>query len=233
MYSNKVALVTGSNQGIGFATVELLLKQGITVILTSRDERSGLIALEKVNAFGDCFFHQLDISDKSSIKKIKEFVEHKFGRLDILINNAAINYDTWHSCLNANLEEIEHTLDINLMGAWRVSQAFIPLMQKNNYGRVVNVSSGAGSLASQNGSTPGYSISKLALNGLTLQLANEVKQDGILVNSVCPGWVRTKMGGMGAPRSPEQGAENIVWAALLDSSGPTGKFIRDKEVISL
>ena len=232
MITNRVALVTGANQGIGLATVELLLKEGITVILSARDETSGLKALEKFNAYDNCYFHQLDITDKKSIESAKLYVETKFGRLDILINNAAINYDTWHSALNADLDEIERTLDANLMGAWRVSQAFIPLMQKNSYGRVVNVSSGAGSVASQNGNTPGYSISKLALNGLTLQLANEVNKDDILVNSVCPGWVRTKMGGMSATRSPLEGAETVVWAALLEDNTMTGKFFRDKHVIS-
>ena len=168
MYKDKVALITGANQGIGLATAELLLQQGIKVILTSRDEKSGLKAVETLHSKDNCFFHQLDITDKDSIHKAKEFVHKKFGRLDILINNAAINYDTWHSALNADLDEIEQTIDTNLMGAWRVSQAFIPLMQKHRYGRVVNVSSGAGSLASQTGNTPGYSISKLALNALTL-----------------------------------------------------------------
>jgi NAD(P)-dependent dehydrogenase (short-subunit alcohol dehydrogenase family) len=229
----KIALITGANQGIGFAIAKLLLEEGITVILTARNEQAGLEALEKLKAYENCYFHQLDVTDTQSIQKAKTFVETKFGKLDILINNAAINYDTWHNAITADLEEIEETLDANLMGVWRVSQTFVPLMQKNHYGRVVNVSSGAGSLASQTGNTPGYSISKLALNGLTLQFANELRRDNILVNTVCPGWVRTNMGGSSAPRTPEEGAEGIVWAALLEDTNVTGKFLRDKKCISL
>lgn len=230
MHHNKIALVTGANQGIGLATVKLLLKKGVDVILTARDENAGLSALASLHS-DHCYFHLLDVTDTASIEKTKQYVEETFGRLDILINNAAINYDTWHSALDADLEEITQTIDANLMGAWRLCQAFIPLMQKNGYGRVVNVSSGAGSLASQTGNTPGYSISKLALNGLTMQLANEVNKDGILINAVCPGWVRTKMGGQSAPRSPEQGAEGIAWAALLEDDSHTGLFFRDGKII--
>lgn len=228
----KIALITGANQGIGFATAKLLLEEGVTVILTARNEKAGLEALEKLKAYENCYFHQLNVTDTNSIQKTKVFVEEKFGKLDILINNAAINYDTWHNTVTADLKEIEATLDVNLMGVWRVSQAFVPLMQKNNYGRIVNVSSGAGSIASQTGNIPGYSISKLALNGLTLQFANELHRDNILVNTVCPGWVRTQMGGSSAPRTPEQGAEGIVWATLLEDTTVTGKFLRDKQVIS-
>lgn len=231
MNSNKVALITGANQGIGYATAELLLQNGVTVIITSRDENKGLEAKEKLSSYENCHFCQLDVTDNSSIQKAKEYVENKFARLDILVNNAAINYDTWHNASDANLDEVESTIDTNLMGVWRVSQAFIPLMKKNRYGRIVNVSSGGGTLLSQTGYTPGYSITKLALNGLTMQLANELKAENILVNSVCPGWVRTSMGGNGAPRSPKEGADTIVWASLLEDSNQTGKFFRDKKEI--
>ena len=232
MTNTKIALVTGANQGIGLATVELLLEEGVTVVLTSRDEKKGLEAKEKFKKYENCFFHQLDITNKSSIKNLSEYINEKFGKLDILINNVAINYDTWHNVANVNLDEIEETIDTNLMGAWRVTQSLIPLLKKADLSTIVNVSSGGGSLASQTGSTPGYSVTKLALNALTMQFANELRSENILVNSVCPGWVRTSMGGMGAPKSARQGAETIVWAALLEDKNLTGKFFRDKQIIN-
>ena len=226
-----VVLVTGSNRGIGYATVKELLKLGHTVILTSRNEKDGQIAALKLEKYGDVIYHQLDVSDSVSIEKIVKFVEDEFGRLDILINNAGINYDTWQKAADANLEIVEETLNTNLYGAWRMAQAFIPLMKKNKYGRIVNVSSGSGAFAEMGSGTPAYSISKAALNVLTIKLAHEVQNDGILVNAVCPGWVRTKMGGPTAPRSLEKGAETIVWAATLPDNGPTAGFFRDKKRI--
>lgn len=228
---NKIALVTGANRGIGFATVKELLKKSYTVILTSRKEDSGMKAFSKLEKYGDLHFHKLDVCDPESINAIKTFVENQFGRLDILINNAGINFDTWHTASNANLIEIQETIDTNLMGAWRMSQAFIPMMKNQKYGRIVNVSSGAGSFANMGAKTPGYSISKAAMNALTIQLAAELKSYHILVNSVCPGWVRTDMGGMAAPRSAKKGSETIIWAEELENNGPSGKFFRDQKEI--
>ena len=123
------------------------------------------------------------------------------------------------------------TLNTNLMGPWRMCQAFIPLMKKQGYGRIVNVSSGSGSIDKMSSETPAYGLSKTALNVLTIKLADELKGSEILVNSVCPGWVRTEMGGMNAPRSVEEGAEGIVWLATLPEGGPSGGFFRDKQPI--
>jgi NAD(P)-dependent dehydrogenase (short-subunit alcohol dehydrogenase family) len=227
----KITLVTGSNRGIGFATVKELLKLGYTVILTSRNENDGQKAALKLKTFGDVIYHQLDVSNPVSVEDIAKFVEDEFGHLDILINNAGINYDTWQKAVDANLEIVEETLNTNVYGAWRMAQIFIPLMKKKKYGRIVNVSSGSGAFAEMGLGTPAYSISKAALNVLTIKLAYEVQKNGILVNSVCPGWVRTKMGGPAAPRSLEKGAETIVWAATLPDNGPTGGFFRDKKKI--
>lgn len=232
MNTEKIALVTGANRGIGLAVVELLLEHGVSVVLTCREETQGQKAKANLGNPQNCFVFPLDINETASIENVKLFLQERFGKLDILINNAAINYDTWHNTLNADLTQIEQTFQTNTMGAWRVTQALLPLMLKHQNGRIVNVSSGAGTLASQTGHTPGYSLSKLALNGLTLQWANELKHKGILVNAVCPGWVRTQMGGMDATRSPREGAEGIVRAALLADDGPTGKFFRDGEVIA-
>ncbi|WP_430817420.1 SDR family oxidoreductase [Carboxylicivirga sp. RSCT41] len=228
----RIALVTGSNRGIGLATVKELLKKGHKVILTARKEEDGLKAQAKLQKYGEVYFHPLDVADARSVERIRHYVEDEFGHLDILINNAGINYDTWHTACDANLDEVQETIRTNLMGAWRMTQAFIPLMLKQKFGRIVNVSSGAGAFNEMSGSTtPGYSISKAALNGLTVKLAADVKGKNILVNSVCPGWVRTGMGGMAAPRSPEKGAETIIWAAELPKNGPSGKFFRDMKEI--
>lgn len=228
--TNKIALVTGSNRGIGFAVAKGLLKNGISVILTSRKESDGTAAVAKLNS-ENVYHHSLDVTSPKSIDQLANYVEKEFGRLDILVNNAGINYDTWQNVANADLTNVQKTMETNVMGPWRMIQAFLPLMQKNNFGRIVNVSSGAGELSALTGRTPGYSISKVVLNALTISFARHVKGTHILVNAVCPGWVRTEMGGSGAPKSPEEGAETIIWATLFPNDGPTAKFFRDKKEI--
>ena len=160
------------------------------------------------------------------------FVEAEYGRLDALINNAGINYDTHQNIINADLDEVLNTFKTNTLAPIEMIQRFLPLLKNSDAPRIVNVSSGSGTLASQDGSTPGYSLSKIGMNAVTLAFANQLKDTGILVNSVCPGWVRTDMGGSNANRSPKEGAETIVWAAVLDDNSMTGKFFRDKQEIS-
>jgi len=221
-----IALVTGGNRGIGLEVCRQLAEAGYQVILTSRDEAKGKQALEELdNAL--ITYHPLDVTDDSSINEVCRFVEEKYDRLDILVNNAGIDYDTWQNAEQADLNTVQATFNTNLLGPWRMSQAFIPLMRENGYGRIVNVSSGAGALNGMGGGTPGYSVSKASLNVLTIKLAADLKGTDILVNSVCPGWVRTDMGGKQAPRSVAEGAEGIVWAATLPKDGPSGGFFRD------
>ena len=229
----KTALVTGSNRGIGLATAKALLELGFTTIITGRDEEKGQDALNDLKHLGEVYFHPLDVANPNSVQLISNYIENTFGRLDILVNNAGVNYDVWHDAINADLYEVHNTMEINLFGAWRMTQAVIHLMQQQKYGRIVNVSSGAGAMTGMQAGTPGYSISKTALNALTIKLAKEVENENILVNAVCPGWVRTDMGGPNANRSPEKGAETIVWLATLSDGGPTGQFFRDKSVIPL
>ncbi|QCW98862.1 SDR family oxidoreductase [Aggregatimonas sangjinii] len=228
---DKVALVTGANRGIGFAVAKGLLQEGITVIATSRNSQNSNDFISQLSEYGDVVHHQLDVTDNGSVNACYAFAKVEFGKLDILINNAGINYDTWQNVETANLDEVRQTVETNVIGPWQTIQSFLPLLKQAENSSIVNVSSGGGSLASQTGSTPGYSISKLALNGLTLQLASKLKNDGIAVNAVCPGWVRTDMGGSGATKSPEQGAETIIWIALQKDEFVTGKFFRDKREI--
>lgn len=226
-----IALITGANRGIGQEVCRQLAKVGHQVILTSRSEEKGKKAVEELND-DRISYYSLDVADDDSMEKIRSYVEEKYGRLDILVNNAGINYDTWQNTEQADLETVQETFNTNVLGPWRMSQAFIPLMRKNGYGRIVNVSSGAGAMNGMGGGTPAYSISKAALNVLTIKLAADLKGTGILVNSVGPGWVRTDMGGKEAPRSVAEGAEGIVWAATLPEDGPTGGFFRDGKSIA-
>jgi NAD(P)-dependent dehydrogenase (short-subunit alcohol dehydrogenase family) len=225
----KIALVTGANRGLGFETCKQLSQLGITVLLTSRDPTKGEVAAKQLIDKGlDVIFYQLDVSDRSNIKDIFTKIENQFGRLDILINNAAILYDKDQSTMNADLELVNKALTTNLFGPWLLCQAFIPLMEKNGYGRIVNVSSGAASMHYMEGGTPAYGISKVALNALTRKLASELGRKNVLVNSVDPGWVATDMGGHGG-RSIEDGCRGIVWAATLPNNGPSGGFFHDGE----
>ncbi|MEL6657844.1 MAG: SDR family oxidoreductase [Bacteroidota bacterium] len=227
MSAQKIALVTGANRGIGLEVVRQLAALGHTVILTSRNREKGEAALASIQkASYDIVYHQLDVTDTRSIDTIKQWIVDQYGRLDILVNNAGINYDTWHQALSADLQECRQTMEANLFGPWHLCQALIPLMRSEGRGRVVNVSSGAGALNGMGGGTPAYSISKAGLNVLTIKLAAGTRGD-VLVNAVCPGWVRTDMGGSQAPRSVSEGAKGIVWAATLPTGGPSGGFFRD------
>jgi NAD(P)-dependent dehydrogenase (short-subunit alcohol dehydrogenase family) len=169
----------------------------------------------------------LDVTDGASIDALRLRVEEKFGRLDVLVNNAAILYDSWQRAATADLDTVREAFETNTLGAWRMCEAFIPLLRKSKHARIVNVSSESGSLSVMGGGTPAYSVSKAALDALTRMLADELKASHILVNSVCPGWVATEMGGRDAPRSVEEGAASVLWAATLPDTGPTGGFFRD------
>ncbi|MEM6840866.1 MAG: SDR family oxidoreductase [Bacteroidota bacterium] len=221
-----ITLVTGANRGIGLEVCRQLAEAGHQVILTSRDEEKGRRAVQELGS-ERIVYHSLDVTDGDSVARLRDYVNEHYGRLDVLVNNAGINYDTWQNAEQADLETVQATLEANLFGPWRMSQAFIPLMRKHGYGRIVNVSSGAGALNGMGGGTPAYSTSKAALNVLTIKLAADLEGTGILVNSVGPGWVRTDMGGKEAPRSVAEGAQGIVWAATLPEDGPTGGFFRD------
>jgi NAD(P)-dependent dehydrogenase (short-subunit alcohol dehydrogenase family) len=171
---------------------------------------------------GDVLLRQLDVTDPDSIDRLAGDLD----RVDVLVNNAAILYDTWNRAATVDLDVVREAMETNLYGAWAMSQALLPQLRHSGHGRIVNVSSGAGSLATMGGGTPAYQVSKAALNAFTRTLAGELRGDGILVNAVCPGWVATDMGGPGG-RPPEDGAASVVWAVLLPDDGPTGGFFRD------
>jgi NAD(P)-dependent dehydrogenase (short-subunit alcohol dehydrogenase family) len=227
--NGRVALVSGGNRGIGLEICRQLAERGIAVILGSRDEEGGKEAAESLP--GNVVARQLDVADEGSVDRLAAFVEEEFGRLDILVNNAGISNDEGQRGVDADLYRVREALETNLLGAWRLCGVAIPLMQRDNYGRIVNISTGLAALEDMGGGWPGYRVSKTALNALTRILASELRGSGILVNSVCPGWVQTEMGGSGAPRPVEEGADTPVWAATLPKGGPTGGFFRDRRPI--
>ena len=193
--SKKVALVTGANRGLGFETCRQLTQSGLTVIMGSRDFTKGKAAAKQLIKRGlDVIVYELDVSDQSHMGRIADQIEQRFGRLDVLVNNAAILYDTWQSAVNADLDVVNQALTTNLFGPWKLSQVCIPLMKRNKYGRIVNVSSGAGSLHYMTSGSPAYSVSKAALNAFSRILAADLHGTGILVNSVDPGWVADRYG---------------------------------------
>jgi NAD(P)-dependent dehydrogenase (short-subunit alcohol dehydrogenase family) len=222
-----VALVTGGNRGLGLEVCRQLAGRGLTVVLGSRDAEKGRRAAATIaGGPGRVLAWQLDVTSADDVERARARAAEELGRLDALINNAAALYDTWQRVADADLDQVRAAFEGNTLGPWRMVRAFLPLLRRSAHPRVVNVSSESGSLASMANETPAYNISKAALNALTRMLALELRSDGILVNSVCPGWVATEMGGTGG-RPVAEGAAGIVWAATLPDNGPTGQFLRD------
>jgi NAD(P)-dependent dehydrogenase (short-subunit alcohol dehydrogenase family) len=224
----RIALVTGGNRGIGFEVCRQLAQREFTVLLTARDGAKAETAAKELSNTGIVQHLLLDVADEYSIKNAAAEVAARHGHLDVLINNAGINYDTWETVANADIDgTVMETITTNLLGPWRICQAFLPLLQKSQAARIVNVSSESGSLANMGAGPPAYQVTKAALNALTRTLAGELRGARILVNAVCPGWVATDMGGAGALGSVSEGASSIVWAAMIPDGGPSGGFFRD------
>lgn len=230
----RTAIVTGANRGLGRGIAQQLVRLGYRVILTCRDEPNGrrtsaeIIQELGAEAKGELTFHPLDVTVEADIQALHDFVVAEYGAPDVLINNAAILLDPMGRVLHTPLKLYRETMETNLYGALHLCQVFIPLMLQHGYGRVVNVSSGAGQMDDMVDDMTAYRLSKLALNGLTRILANSLRGTNVLVNAACPGWLRTDMGSPNAPRSVEEGAEGIIWLATLPDGGPQGGFFRDR-----
>ena len=227
-----MALITGANKGIGFEIASQLGKLGWQVVLTARRTSAGKEAAARLATQGaSTSFQQLDVADPSSVSKAATEFGNRFKHLDVLINNAGIYPDEGQNILSISLEQMETTLRTNALGALAATQAFLPYLRQAKTPRVINMSSGYGQLDSLSPEVPSYCLSKLALNGVTLLLSRALANDGVSVNSMSPGWVRTDMGGANAPRSVEQGADTAVWLATEAPHDWTGKFLEDRKEI--
>jgi NAD(P)-dependent dehydrogenase (short-subunit alcohol dehydrogenase family) len=228
----RVALVTGANRGLGLETSRQLLAQGLKVVLSGRDEDALDRAAATLGSRGDRVMTvRMDVVDVGSIKEAQVAVERGFGRVDVVVNNAAVLIAEHGEVLSIPSEAYRRTFETNVFGVIEVCRAFAPAMARAGYGRIVNVSSRAGQLATMSTYAPAYSMSKTALNAFTRILAPTYRAKGVLVNAVDPGWVRTDMGGPSAPRSPREGADTIAWLATLPDDGPSGGFFHDRRVI--
>jgi NAD(P)-dependent dehydrogenase (short-subunit alcohol dehydrogenase family) len=237
MTNRRVALVSGANRGIGREVVRQLARKGLVAVLGARDPARGEAAAEEFRAQGlNVPVVALDVTDERSVAAAVAEVRRRFARLDVLVNNAGIQLDSSGgratSALTVATDVVTRTFDTNTLGALRLIQAVVPLMRAQRYGRIVNVSSGLGQLATMGGGYPAYRLSKAALNALTRIVAAELGAGNVKVNAMHPGWVKTDMGGASAPRSVEEGAETIVWLATLPDDGPTGLFFYDRKPVA-
>jgi NAD(P)-dependent dehydrogenase (short-subunit alcohol dehydrogenase family) len=232
--AERIALVTGGNRGIGLEIARQLAQQGLAVVLTARDAAKGKAAVKALQDGGlNVGFQRLDVTSCRSIRAAVAAVAERSGRIDVLVNNAGVLLDPRGSrFLDSKLDTYRDTLETNFFGPLQLAQAVVPLMKANRYGRIVNLSSGMGQLDEMGSGTPAYRISKTALNALTRILAAEFRGSNILVNSMCPGWVKTGMGGDHAPITAAQGADTAVWLATLPNEGPTGGFFRARKPIA-
>jgi NAD(P)-dependent dehydrogenase (short-subunit alcohol dehydrogenase family) len=231
MHPGKVALVTGANRGLGREIARQLAVLGMTVVVTARDSAKGHLAAADLLQEGlSADYHSLDVRESESVAALHRWLEHRFGRLDVLVNSAGILVDHQDTLISElDLDTLRWTLETNLYGPLRVTQGLLPLIRKSPAGRIVNMSSGLGQLSDMGSGVPAYRVSKTALNALTRILAAELADTLIKVNAACPGWVRTDMGGPNADRSVEEGADTAVWLATLPDDGPTGGFFRDRQ----
>jgi NAD(P)-dependent dehydrogenase (short-subunit alcohol dehydrogenase family) len=238
MADPRVALVTGANRGIGLEIVRQLALQGMVAVLASRSLEKGEVASAVLAAQGVVVPPPiaLDVTDAASIRAAVAEVVGRHGRIDVLVNNAGIlkegSSPEDSSVFDAPADLVMLTYLTNTIGPLRLIQAVVPAMRERGYGRVVNVSSGAGQLADMQSGFPAYRMSKAALNALTRLTAAEIGPGDVKVNAMCPGWVRTDMGGPNATRSVAQGADTAVWLATLPPDGPSGGFFRDRKPIA-
>jgi len=230
----RVAVVTGANRGIGLEIVRQLARRGMRVVLTARDAANAEAARARLAAEGlEVAIHALDVRDASQARAAAAWVGSRFGRVDVLVNNAGVLPDPKGTRVaTVDPDVLRDAFETNVIGALAVTQACLPLMRENGYGRIVNLSSELAQLVSMGTGTPAYRVSKAGLNALTRTLAAELAGTNIKVNTMSPGWVRSDMGGPSAPRSLEQGADTAVWLATLPDDGPSGGFFKDRSPIA-
>ena len=222
-----VSVITGANRGLGLATARALGARGHRVVLAGRDPARAEAAAAALRSDGhDAHAGACDTADADSVAAFADDVLGRFGRVDVLVNNAGAIFGARHATLDVPRADFAASLEVNVLGAWQLGAALLPGMNARGYGRVVNVSSGMGGLTEMGSGYPAYRVSKAALNAVSRLLAHEAGP-GVLVNAVCPGWVRTEMGGPSATRSVDEGIAGIVWAATLPEGGPSGGFFRD------
>lgn len=232
MKNRSIVLITGANRGIGFEVARQLSEKAFTVFLGTRSRKAGEAAAQSLlNRGADVRFLELDVANPASLRAAARAVASQVDHLDVLVNNAAILDGENLPVLRLTGEALQKTITVNTIGPLLVAQALTPLLSRSAHGRIINVSSSAGALHDMGTYAPAYSISKTALNAVTRQLAAALRGQGIAVNSVCPGWVRTDMGGRSAPRSIAKGAEGIVWLATEAPQKMTGQFLSDREII--
>ena len=227
------ALISGGARGIGYGIARGLAEQGFRVVITARDGAAAEQAAEELSEGvpGSVRGLAMEVMDQGSVDSAIAAISADPGALDVLVNNAGILPDGGVSGAEADLAQAHEIVEINLFGAWRLTQAALPLLRESGHGRIVNLSSGLGQLSDMGSGMPGYRVSKAGLNALTRILANEEGENGVLVNTMCPGWVRTDLGGPSARRSIEEGADTAVWLSTLPDDGPSGGFYRDREPI--
>jgi NAD(P)-dependent dehydrogenase (short-subunit alcohol dehydrogenase family) len=232
--SSKTALVTGGNKGIGFAICQGLLENGFEVFLAARDPEKGQAAINKLSTQSNSInFIELDVTSDRSIQNAVHKVSQTTDYLNILVNNAGIYPDSRGSeagvnILNVSRDLLIKTMNTNAFSPIGITQALLPLLEKADQPKVINVTSGNGQLDSISANVPSYSLSKLALNGATILLADALKSRNIAVYAMCPGWVKTDMGGDSAPRTPQQGADTAIWLATEGTIQESGKFFRNR-----
>jgi NAD(P)-dependent dehydrogenase (short-subunit alcohol dehydrogenase family) len=223
-----VALVTGASRGIGAEIARELARDHNFIVYAGVRDPSKVVGAPAAEGEGALLYVRLDVTEQATIDAARDRVEKEAGRLDSLVNDAGV-YGEPVGAAEYDLDDAHEVLDVNTFGPWRLIEAFLPLMRESSHPRIVNVSSGAGQLSDMNGGRAAYRVSKAALNALTRTLASDERW--VKVNTMCPGWVRTDMGGSAAPKSVEEGADTAVWLATLPDNGPTGGFFRDRKPI--
>ncbi|GAA3857431.1 SDR family oxidoreductase [Saccharothrix violaceirubra] len=228
--TTRVALVTGSNRGIGLAIVRGLAEQGVHTALVARTEGAAARAAEPLRAEGlPVSAHQLDVTDVATIGRAVSDIVFEYGRLDILVNNAAVAIDRGFAASSLDQERVRATFEVNVFGAWRCVSAVVPVMKEQRYGRIVNLTTHMASLSTMKGNSPAYRVSKTAVNAMTKVLADELHEDGILVNAASPGQANTRMSYGAASQTPDEAARDLLWLATLPSDGPTGGLFHGRE----